>query len=363
MIKIIKIIGILLLLTTFQIVNGQTTDKQKAIEKGKEAVRLMDNGRYEESIKLLKEAQQLDPKSFIYPYELAYAFYMQKDYKKAKKYVESSLKYKDVNENAYQLLGNTYDYLGKSEKAIKTYEKGLKLFPNSGNLYLELGVMQMKNKEYLNALQYFEKGIEVEPNFPSNYYWAAKIFLSSSEEVWGMIYGEIFINLEPTTKRSTEIGKLLYKTYKNEIKVISDTSYSVSFSKNTTININNLEDLNNLKPPYGVTIYEPTLMFSIIGQKVIDINTLITIRSKFVDNYFSNGHDKQYPNLLFSYQKQIKDAGHFEAYTYFVLGKGDDDTFQKWLSENEEKWQIFIDWFVNNKININESNKFYRGKY
>lgn len=363
MIKLFKIIGILFFLTTIQIVNGQTTDKEKAKEKGNQAVRLMDNGRYEESIKLLKEAQQLDPTSFAYPYELAYAYYIQKDYKKAKKYLESSLKYKDVNENAYQLLGNTYDYLGKSKKAIKTYEKGLTLFPNSGNLYLEMGVMQIKNQEYQKALFYFEKGIEVAPTFPSNYYWAAKIFLGSSEEVWGMIYGEMFINLEPTTKRSAEISKLLYKTYKNEIQFLNDSSFSVSFSQNMTIDINNLEDINNLKPPYGVSVYEPTLMFSIIGQKKINLNSLITIRNKFVDNYFSNGHDKKYPNVLFSFQKQIKDAGHFEAYNYFILGQGDEDAVQKWLSENEEKWQSFVDWFVDNKININESNKFFREKY
>ena len=55
-----------------QILYGQT-DKDKALEKGRTAIELMDNGKIDESIELLKEAQKLDPDRFDYPYELAYA--------------------------------------------------------------------------------------------------------------------------------------------------------------------------------------------------------------------------------------------------------------------------------------------------
>lgn len=41
------------------------------------------------------------------------------------------------------------------------------------------------------------------------------------------------------------------------------------------------------------------------------------------------GHDKEYPNILFSFQKQVKDAGHIEAYNHWILMKGDEEAFQK----------------------------------
>lgn len=363
MIGKIKTIGLLLFIMAGQIAYGQTTNKEKALDKGKEAIKLMDNGKFDESIKLLEDAQKLDPDDINYPYEIACAYYLKKDYKKAAKAGAGLLKHKDVNDRVYQLLGNTYDILDKRDKAIETYEAGLKQFPNSGNLYLEMGVVQMGKKEYNKALYYYEKGIEVAPKFPSNYYWASKIYLSSDEEVWGMIYGELFMNMERNSKRTAEISKLLYDTYKSEIKFSGDTSFSVSFSKNASININNLTDPGKMKLPFGVGTYEPILMFSILDIKSIDINSLNKIRNNFIDNYFNNGHDTNFPNVLFSYQKQIKDEGHIEAYNHWILMKGDEDGFDKWQVNNKEKWDNFIKWFTDNRLKVDDTNKFYSAQY
>lgn len=358
----IKTISLLLLLTTSQITLAQT-NKEKALAKGKEAIKLMDNGQLDKSIQLLEEAQKIDPEDVNYPYELGYAYYIKKDFRKASQILEGLLVHKDANDRVYQLLGNAYDHMGNSDKAIAQYEAGLKKFPNSGNLYLEMGVMQMAKQDYAKALAYYEKGIEVAPGFPSNYYWAAKFYLSSDEEVWGMIYGELFMNLERGSQRTSEISKLLYDTYKKEIKFTSDTSASVSFSKNATINVADLADPNNVKLPFGVGTYEPVLIMSIFDTKVINISSLSTIRSKFVDIYFKNGYDKKYPNALFSFQKQIKDAGHMESYNHWILMKGDEAGFTQWQSANKEKWENFIKWFTNNGIKISETNKFYRRQY
>lgn len=358
----IKTIGLMLLTITVQIAYGQT-NQEKALAKGKEAVQLMDNGQLDESIKLLEEAQKLDSYDINYPYELGYAYYVKKDYKKTEKILADLLTHKDINDRVYQLLGNTYDNLGNGKKAIATYEAGLKQFPKSGNLYLEMGVMHTNKKEYAMALGYLEKGIEVAPAFPSNYYWACKMYCASTEEVWGMIYGELFMNLERNSKRTAEISKLLYDTYKSEIKFINDNSFSLSFSKNALVNANNIPVSGNIKLPFGMGVYEPTLMLSMLGVKSIDIHTLDKIRSSFIDNYFKNGRDKDYPNALFSYQKQIKDAGHIEAYSHWVLMQGDQVGFNKWQSDNKEKWDNFIKWYTANGIKINESNKFFRKQY
>ena len=94
-----------------------------------------------------------------------------------------------------------------------------------------------------------------------NYYRAARIYCVTNEELWGMLYGEIFMNLERGSNRTAEISKLLYDTYKREIKFTSDTSYSVSFASSIIVEIN---DKASLSLPYGAMVYEPTLLFSII---------------------------------------------------------------------------------------------------
>lgn len=363
MIKTIKTFAAMLLLLTTQVSFGQSTNEEQAYAKGMEAIKLMDKGEIDQSLKLLEEAKKLDPKNVEYPYEIAYAQYLKKDFKSSIKTLEPLIKQNDVNDRFYQLLGNSYSMNDQREKAIECYEKGIKKFPNSGKLYLERANMELIIKEYGKALNFYEKGIEVDPKFSSNYYWAAKIYCNSTEEVWGMIYGEIFMNLERNSKRTAEISKLLFDTYKSEIKVISDTSFSVSFSKNASIDVSNLTNTGEMKLPFGVGVYEPTLMFSMISLKSLDINSLDNIRSTFIDNYFNNGHDKKYPNVLFSYQKQIKKAGHIEAYNHWILMKGDEDEFGKWKSANKDKWDSFVKWFGDNGLKLDDTNKFYSGQY
>jgi tetratricopeptide (TPR) repeat protein len=358
----IKTIGLLLFITAGQIVYGQTTNKEKALAKGQEAIKLMDNGKLDESIKLLEEAQKLDPDRFDYPYELAYAYYSKEDYKGAVKILEKNKTHKDVTDRLFQLLGNCYDVLGKTDKAFEAYDEGLKLFPNSGMIYLEKGNVYWGKKEFGKALPFYEKGIEVDPKFPSNYYRATKIYCGSTEEVWGMIYGEIFMNLERNSKRTAEISKLLYDTYKSEIKFTSDTSMTVSFCQQMTMNVNSISDPKNIKLPFCM-IFEPTLLMSITFEKSIDINSLDKIRTTFIDNYFNNERDKTYPNVLFSYQKKVKDAGHIEAYNHWTLMKGEEDGFDKWQAANKDKWDSFVKWFGVNGLKLNDTNKFYSGQY
>lgn len=362
MIKILK--NTLLLLSIILAPQLFAQDNEsKALEKATKAVELMDKGKFDESITLLKEAQKLDPERYDYIYELAYAYFLKKEFKSAIKVLQKNKDHASVTDRHFQLLGSCYDDSGESEKALDAFDEGLIKFPKSGFLYLEKGNVFWAKKEYGKAIPFYEKGIEVNPEFPSNYYRAAKIYCNSTEEVWGMLYGEIFMNLERNSARTAEISKLLFDTYKSQIKFTSDTSFSVSFSKNATISLEDLKDPGKFKLPYGVSVYEPTLMFSMLNVKTININTLDEIRTKFLENYYANGHNKTYPNVLFDYQKKLKEQGHLEAYNHWILMKGDEAKFDVWREKNKESWDAFVKWFNDNAIQINESNKFFSDQY
>jgi hypothetical protein len=171
------------------------------------------------------------------------------------------------------------------------------------------------------------------------------------------------MNLERNSKRTAEISKLLFDTYKSEIKFTTDTSFSVSFSKNAAINVSDLNDPSKIKLPFGIGVYEPTLMMSMINEKSINLNSLDRIRKNFVETYFKNGNDKKYPNILFDYQNRVLKAGHLEAYNHWILMKGDEGAFGVWHSSNVEKWDNFVKWFTDNGLKVNNSNKFYSGQY
>lgn len=359
-----KIIILLLTVLTISASSYGQTDKQtKAYELGMKAIEEMDAGNIKKAIKLFEQARALDPENIIYPYEISYGHYLDKNYKVAIKTLKEIINHPQANARIHQMLGNSYDMDGKPGKAVETYESALKIFPTSGLLYLERGTMELKKGEYDKALKYYEKGIQAEPKFPSNYYFAAKIFLNSAEKVWGMIYGEIFMNLERNSKRTAEMSKILYNTYQNQIQFSSDASYSVSFSKYNSISISSSSDQDNLKLPFGIGIYEPILALSIVGENNIDISSLNRIRTKFLNTYYRKKHNEDYPNILFDYQRQINEAGHYEAYNHWILMKGDKESFTTWHEVNKDKWDSFIAWFTVNPIKIDDTNKFYRDQY
>jgi len=362
--KILKLFSIITLTLFGLTLRAQSSDKEAAIELKRKAFDLEDNqGKYDEAIKLLEAAQKLDPENSTYTYEIAYAYSGKKEHKKSSDILEKILNKNDAYGRYFQQLGNEYDYQGLPKKAIETYEKGIKKFPNYGGLYLERGNMFLPENKYAEALPYYEKGIELDPKFASNYYWASKIYCSSTESVWGLIYGEIFINLEQTSKRTTEISKKLFETYKKNISLESDTSFGVTFSKNNIINLSDLKDVTKFKLPFGTGCYEFLMITAIFGEKSINLRSLDSIRSRFIKNYFSKDFPQKYPNVLFDYQKKIKEAGHFDAYNYFILSGGDTESFQDWIKNNKEKWTNFTVWFSKNELKLDDLHRFYRKQY
>ena len=361
MTQTIKKIGLLLLLAIGQIAFGQTK-KEKALEKGNQAIQLEDEEKYDDALALLQEAQKLDPEDYNYPYEIGLVYYLQKKYEKSLDVFKKVVLYKNITDQCFQMLGNVYDMMGDSANAITSYDEGLKMFPKSGKLYLEKGNIYWNKKEYGKALPFYEDGIEVDPKFSSNYYRAARIYCSSSEEVWGMIYGEIFMNLERNSKRTSEISKLLYDTYKSEIKFTSDSTMTISFCQRMTMNVDKLSDPKNITIPFCM-IYEPTLLIAVAFEKKIDINSLNQIRKGFVESYFQKDFNKTYPNILFDYQNELLRSGNIEAYNYWILKKGDEVTFTTWQYANKDKWDNFIKWFTSNPIQIDDKHKFYSGQY
>lgn len=368
-----RIPGFIICFLAISTATAQTKTEQAAA-KAEEAYKLMQDGKFTASVILLEDAARLDPESIVYPYEMALARYQMKDYNGALSILKKLTKNKHCDAYVYHLLGNTYDDMGKPEKAIDTYDKGIALFPAGGMLYLERGIMEMKKEQYDNALKYFENGILAAPMYPSNYYRAAQLFLDSDQEVWGMIYGEIFMNLERGTKRTEEMSRQLYYTYKGEIKFTSDTSWSVSFCKNNQtiyLNVNGkkadrmkglMEQMTAvLSLSYG-NEYEATLSKAVAGEEIINLASLGRIRNRFLDIYEADSLQYKYPVVLFDFQRKVRDAGHLEAYNYWVLGQADDKEVSTWISDHKQQWDDFIKWYQDNKMEITKETVFQRLK-
>ncbi|WP_158538481.1 tetratricopeptide repeat protein [Chitinophaga skermanii] len=340
------------------------------------AITLMDNGNSDSAVILLDQALQLSPKNPTYTYEKAFAYYLKKDYKTALQLLQPFYKKGIATMSMFKLLGNSYDYLGEPKKALEVYEKGIEQFPGkAGYLYLEKGVVKMADNKYNEALQAFENGIRATPTHASNYYWAAKIFCNATEvPLWGLLYGEVFCNLERGSKRTEEISKLLLYTFKNRI-TFTDSSANVKlYSAPVNINIS-LPKKGELDPNalanqlkgvldrFATGFYEPTFAVGTTPFKQINAATLYEIRLHVLNTYYEKGYDKKYNDVLFDYQRKILNAGHFEAYNYWLFSGGGDDELENWVDAHKSKWNEFIEWFKANPLKVDTDHYFSRSKY
>lgn len=329
------------------------TNIEKANEIALKAVELMDEGKINEAILKLEEAINLDPKNSNYYYEIAVGYYRLGEYKECLGILNALMKKKKPVGRYYQLIGNTLAKLNQLDEAILTYEEGLNKFPDAAYLMYELGLANLNKNKFNQAIIYFENGIKTDPSFSLNYYWASKMFLNSNQGVWGIMYGEAFMNIERGTDRTEEISKLIYDKYKTEIHINNENNYTLSFSNNTPIAF---EEIRKYDLPFENRIFEPLLLKSLKGEKEITIASLYRIRERYLDYYFNEKFDLIYNQPVLNYQLKIKQLGFFEAYNYWLFLKGDDPEFRKWLSENEEKWEQFINWFQLNPMEISKKN-------
>lgn len=356
------------------------TNRERAQVKVNEAIRLMDSGKPEASLPLLEEAIKLDPYDPDILYEKGFAYYKMKDYKAAVNIMQQLLKTNDPGYKVYQILGVCYDMQEDPENAIATYEEGMKHYPKAGRLYLERGLVALHAKKYVNALGIFERGIEMDPMYPSNYYWAAKLYCVATDmKFWGMIYGEIFVNLERHTKRTEEISKLLFDTYSRQISFPADSAPQSHFTGVAYISIPYVPDsgpdglladalLTQSKkelPPstYGADVYDPVMCKALAGERAIDLASLNRIRGRFLEQYAALGFQQKKPVVLFDFLREVKAAGHLEAYNYWTLSNGDLDAFAQWRLANNEKLMQYVAWKNEHPFLITEQNKFYMEKY
>jgi len=344
---------------------GQTNDKQKkADEYARQAIALIDEQqKYDDAIGLLEKALRLVPKNLIYQYELAYVYYAKKEFAKTIKYLKKNLNKKEATASYYQLLGNAYDLSEKTEKAEQVFLKGIKKFPDAGQLYAELGGIYYRQNNNDKAVAAWEKGIENAPSFASNYYWTTLLYCNSSEKIWGLLYGEIFLNLEPMTERSDEISNLLYHTFSSGIRLApTNQDRKLSFSERSRMFLL-LEDEQNTKLPFQV-LFDMNFAAGLGDYfEEMSIENIYRLKKEFVKHWFDGKYDEQYENILFEWQKKIIEAGHFEAYCYWLFNLGNPKEFDKWLRKNELPFRKFIVWMGENHLQFDDKHKFYKLQY
>lgn len=355
---------LLLVSASAQIGSGGPSKAERIVH---QAIELVDQGKLDEGLKLLQEAKSLDPEDYNIDYEIAFVYSQQKKYKKAIAIYEEVIdKHSDASDQFYQMLGNAYDMNGQPEKALVAYQRGINKYPQSGKLYSEMAIVHaIAYNNISRAVDLWEEGVKAEPTYPTNYYWLAKVFCQTDNPGWGLLYGEIFMNMQPSSPRADELSKLMYDTWDRIVTVTNDTSIKYDFFK-LNFNPNDVAQMLSGKMPFNM-LYSLCLTAggvpAALSKTKEGLEYYSAIQKGGMEKWFADKNNETYPNIVLDWQQKVAQAGHFSAYSQWMIRKGNPEAFKAWLDSHKPEFDAFVDWFKENDIPITETTYFSRVNY
>lgn len=355
-----QIIILLIAVLSYTAASAQNSDKNQVLSEQdcrtlKNAIHLVNGNMAEAALVDFDNLIKRYPDNYLVQYERLYALYSLGRYADITKEAPMLLSNSKVEDTAFQLCGNAFDMMGNSEEARRIYQLGIEHFPNSGSLYLELGNLDWMRDEYASALPYYLQGIDVDPNFASNYFRAAIISFAIEEaKIWGLIYAETEILLAPNNEeRHDYMAKAIRNCYVENIKcqAIGDKweasvklvpARNIQFDKDNGIILVDFTGVYETCVTTSITKYFSALRKEFKGS----IADMTELRKGILETYMKTAGDIYGKAMyLLPFQKNVIDAGHWEAYNYFLLGPAATDEFNAWYECNSEKLDKFIKWY------------------
>ena len=179
---------------------AQSADFSRHIEAG---VKQFEAGNYEAAIEEYEEALKHEGPKGLAQYEIAYALFSMKEYKKSIKYCDKVLDAKgDYLDKAYMIKGSCLDLLGEVDDAIATYQTAINDFPESYLLHYNLalaaynaGKPEMTKKGCMDALMIY-------PEHSSSHMLLGYQAKAEGKRVKALLAFYNFLLVEPNSQRS-----------------------------------------------------------------------------------------------------------------------------------------------------------------
>ena len=285
---------------------------------------LMRQGDFENALQVLNKAITLKPDDIGLLKDEAFVYYLQRDFSNAIQIGKTITTRDDADIQSYQILGLAYKAIAEEKESDKMYKTALKKFPNSGVLYSEYGDLLSNSNNTDLAIKQWENGIKADPNYSGNYYYASKYYAQKGNIIWGLLYGEIFTNIESRTPRTEEIKKLLLGGYQ---KLFAHPEALDNARQNGT--------------PFEKAVAANLAKLNGIMGNSVSPESLTALHTRFILNWDSTS-EAAYPFRLFEQYRNFLQEGIFEAYNQWLIGaENDTKDFENWTKNHPEQMQAY----------------------
>ncbi len=135
------------------------------------------HGRYEESLRKLKEAEKTEPASVPIRYLKALDYYRMKEFRRALESFKSVLEIDPKFALATYYLGLTQVQVGDTDGASASFQRALELDPTNFSAAYNLGALYVKKNRIDDALHQFQRAVEINPEYVQAYEALGELYL------------------------------------------------------------------------------------------------------------------------------------------------------------------------------------------
>ena len=202
--------------------------------------------------------------------------------------------------------------------------------------------IQRGSSEPLSVAEFreLEKGARRDHLNPERYHRLAHVFADTSERVWALVYGEVFCLLGSNEHARHTMASALV------------TWYGLSFEgEGEEIKLAFYREARSRR---GVPIearYEQSAHYAVMPLILAEQVKPLTLAKlvKMRERQLMRWSLARYPdNALIRYQRRIMNAGHHEAYGYWLLGAALPAELEAWRTENSGAWAEWLAWLEDN---------------
>jgi tetratricopeptide (TPR) repeat protein len=312
-----------------------------------EAIQAHDLGDYPAAIRRFEKVLAEDADDVGAIYEFSNTLLVAKDYQRSLQMALKGAGYDSrLLPDFYCLIASDLDELGDQQGAIAVSQEGIKRYPHSAVLPFNLGVTYARTGKPEEARRMYQAALVADPGHVSSHFRLAALYAQNGYTFPAVLASLRFLELASDTQRSHQVLQFVLA------QMFSGAQQGARPNEiNVTVNLtgNSRTDEGDFTGPAAVLGIGSALGLTADGKK-LNHPQLVLHQNQMIFEVFENNEEIRNETKKFAaafyrgYFRALHEAGHTEAFTYYVLRTAGWPEVSDWLQANADKTKAYQDW-------------------
>ena len=223
---------------------------------------------------------------------LANIFAINRNFDKAKEFLEKAIEIQPKNTTILNNLGTAHKELGKPKEAINFYQKVLEIDSNHPNANFNLGIVFYKFKELKKAKNYLEKTVKIQPNYALAHFNLGNLQKEFKEFKKAKLSYSKAIELRPNFISAHNNLGLIFREIGNPQNAISCYNKAIEISSNHAGAYSNLGRIYTEMGDFEKAINSHHKVIKLEPENLLHYFYLCELNKSFLDLKLKNKTEK-----------------------------------------------------------------------